>query len=219
VQNQLNALEESMWAAQMDWPFYSGGGFGTNFGIDGDFAAEVDYSSTVTSQATMLEMACVNVDPSKHMPGFREENGKQVPNTPESFRDKGSFFNPHGAPPFVGVEHDEDDGYRINWNLGSEYDNNQYGRPHGDGNTKVGRFRLERRGAYFAGYYRDEQNPDWVCVGTCRNDTLNQRVFIRCAGKRWRQEDVTPGAANPYFPVVENHFIFKNFVVVNPTKE
>ena len=52
-----------------------------------------------------------------------------TPAPPTSFREKDSFFDPHGAPPFVGVEHDEDDGYRINWNLGSEYDNNQYGKP------------------------------------------------------------------------------------------
>jgi hypothetical protein len=40
---------------------------------------------------------------------------------------------------------------------------------------------------------------------------MNQRVFIRCSGKRWRQEDDTkPGQ---YFPIPVNHFIFKNFVV------
>jgi hypothetical protein len=38
-------------------------------------------------------------------------------NPPASFRDKHTFYDPHGAPPYVGVEHDaEDDGWRINWN-------------------------------------------------------------------------------------------------------
>ncbi len=210
---KLLSLQESVWSANRDWPFYSGGGVGTGFGIDGDFVAVVDFSMTTSSQATMLEMACINVDPPSHRPGWRDENGTRVPNVPKSFRDKDSFFDPHGAPPFVGVEHDEDDGYRINWNLGTEYDSNQYGRPHGDGTTKMGSLRLERRGPYFASYYKDEQNPDWVCVGVCRNDSMNRRVFIRCAGKRWRQENEDPNATSPYFPIVENHIIFKNFNV------
>jgi glycerophosphoryl diester phosphodiesterase len=220
VQDRLTRLEEASWNAARDWPFYSGGGVGTKFGLDGDFVAEVDFSSTTTSQATMLEMAVINVDPAKHRPGWKKNSsGKLVPNPPQSFRDKDSFFDPHGAPPFVGVEHDEDDGYRINWNLGTEYDNNQYGRPLGDGTTKQGRMRLERRGPYFSAYYKDEQNSDWVCVGACRNDSMNYRVYLRCVGKRWRQEDDRPEATEPYYPIPENHIIFKNFLVLIPLKE
>jgi glycerophosphoryl diester phosphodiesterase len=220
VQDRLNELEEASWNAARDWPFYSGGGFGTKFGLDGDFVAEVDFSSTTTSQATMLEMAVINVDPAKHRPGWKNDSsGNPVPNPPQSFRDKDSFFDPHGAPPFVGVEHDEDDGYRINWNLGTEYDNNQYGRPLGDGTTKQGRMRLERRGPYFSAYYKDEQNADWVCVGACRNDSMNHRLYLRCVGKRWRQEDDRPEATEPYYPIPENHIIFKNFLVLIPLKE
>ena len=128
---------------------------------------------------TRLEMAALNVDPGAH-------RGKP----PETFRDKDSFYDPHGAPPYVGVEHDEDDGFRINWNLGSEYDNNQYGRPVGDGKTpRAARLRLERRGPFFAAYYRNDVDArDWVCVGTVRNDSLNPVVYLRCVGKRWRQE-------------------------------
>jgi glycerophosphoryl diester phosphodiesterase len=217
VRQRVNDLQEGLWAAARNWPFYSGGGFGTAFGIDGDFVAEVDNKSQVACQATTLEMAALNVDPAKHRPGWRAgAGGKSVPNVPESFRDKDSFFDPHGAPPFVGVEHDEDDGYRMNHNLGTEYDHNQYHRPLGDGRTLQGRFRLERRGAYFSAYYKDEQNPDWVCVGVCRNDSLNRRVFIRCAGKRWRQESGDASSGDPFFPIVANHIVFRNFLVLTP---
>jgi glycerophosphoryl diester phosphodiesterase len=217
VQRQLNEFEEGLWTAARDWPFYSGGGFGTAFGIDGDFIAEVDYSSEIACQATTLEMAAINIDPAKHKPGWKEgPDGQPQPNVPLSFRDKNSFFDPHGAPPFVGVEHDEDDGYRMNHNLGTEYDSNQYHRPLGDGRTLTGRFRLERRGPYFSAYYKDEQNADWVCVGACRNESMNKRVFLRCAGKRWRQESGDASTGDPFFPIVANHFIFKNFVVLTP---
>lgn len=221
VQDKLDDLQGQMWDAARNWPFYSGGGFGTAFGIEGDFIAEVDFQMEVTSQATMCEMAATNVDPARHRTGWKIDDagqiitgadGQPLPNVPESFRDKDSFFDPHGAPPFVGVEHDEDDGYRINYNLGTEYDNNQYGRPHGSGETKTGRFRLERRGPYFSAFYQDEENHDWVCCGVCRNDSMNERVFIRCAGKRWRQESdpTTPGQ---FFPIPHNHIIFRNFTV------
>jgi glycerophosphoryl diester phosphodiesterase len=209
VERRLQALENEMMYVAKDWKFYSGGGFGLMRGIKGDFAAEIEYTVANVAQATTLEMAVLNVDPGAHQA-----------DTPTSFRGKDSFYDPHGAPPYVGVEHDENDGYRINWNLGSEYDNNQYGKPVGDGKTPRGaRLRLERRGAFFSAYYRnpiDEQgNPleprDWVCVGIVRNDSLNPVVYLRCVGKRWRQEDEN----NPseFMPIIPNHFIFKNLTV------
>jgi hypothetical protein len=44
-----------------------------------------------------------------------------------------------------------EDGYRINANLGSEYDNNRWGRPVGDGTALAARLPLQRRGSYFGG--------------------------------------------------------------------
>lgn len=205
LEQRVDTLEQQMWYAVYDWPFYSGGGFGVVKGIDGDFVAEVHYTTTVTSQATTLEMAVVNCDPGAHRAPW---NADGTPRFPTSFRDKDSFYDPHGAPPFVGVEHDEDDGYRINWNLGHEYDNNQYGLPVGDGTAKGGRLRLERRGPWFSAYYRNDAAPDWVCVGTACNQSLNRRVFLRCAGKRWRQED--PADPTKYMPIVANRFTFRD---------
>jgi glycerophosphoryl diester phosphodiesterase len=199
MEQRLQAIEERLTEVARGWPFYSGGGVGYVPGIRGDFAAEVDYTVQNVTQATTLEMAVVNVDPGAHQS-----------HPPVSFRNKDSFYDPHGAPPFVGVEHDEDDGYRINWNLGSEYDSNQYGRPVGDGKTpRGGRLRLERRGSYFSGYYRNTIDAiDWVCCGVARNDSLNRVVYLRCVGKRWRQESESDPSV--FVPIVPNHFVFRN---------
>jgi glycerophosphoryl diester phosphodiesterase len=199
LERRLHDIENKLTYTAKDWPYYSGGGVGVLLGIRGDFVAEVDYTVVNLGQATTLEMAVMNVDPGAH---------RAAP--PESFRDKDSFYDPHGAPPYVGVEHDEADGFRINWNFGAEYDNNQYGPPVGDGATPhAARLRLERRGDYFAAYYRNDVDArDWVCVGAVRNESMNRTVFLRCVGKRWRQED--PANPSQYMPILANHFVFKN---------
>jgi hypothetical protein len=157
-------------------------------------------------------MAAVNVDPAAHRKPWNPDG---TPNHTTSHRDKHTFFDPHGAPPFVGVEHDEDDGWRINWNLGTDYDANQYGRPTGDGTILRARMRLERRGDQWSAWYRGidkHRLRDWVCVGAVRNDSMNRRVYLRCAGKRWRQEN----AAKPseWVPVVANRFVFRDLSIV-----
>ncbi|HEY0372624.1 MAG TPA: glycerophosphodiester phosphodiesterase family protein, partial [Thermoanaerobaculia bacterium] len=212
VQDKLSALTEDSWAALRTWPFYSGGGAGFAPGVRGDFSAEVDIESASAQQATTVELAAVNVDPATHIAPWKEVDGKWQPNVPSSFRDKHTFYDPHGAPPFVGVEHDEDDGWRINWNLGTDYDSNQYGKASGDGKQLKGRMRLDRRGSDWAAFYRPAgltALADWICVGACRNESLNEVVYLRLAGKRWRQED----AAKPdqFVPVIPNHFVFRNF--------
>ena len=174
LEKRLASIEAKLTDVAKDWPYYSGGGLGYVPGIRGNFAAEVNYAVETVAQATTLEMAVLNVDPGAHQSS-----------RPTSFRGKDSFYDPHGAPPYIGVEHDENDGYRINWNLGSEYDSNQYGKPVGDGATpRAGRLRLERRGAYFAAYYRNEVDAgDWVCCGVACNYTFNPLVYLRCVGK------------------------------------
>jgi len=209
TERRLERIEWDLINVAKDWPYYAGGGLGLTLGISDDFAAEVSYTVQTTGQATTLEMAALNVDPGAH---------RGTP--PASFRDKDSFYDPHGAPPYVGVEHDEDDGFRINWNLGVEYDNNQYGRPVGDARTPRGaRLRLERRGPYFAAYYRDPIDEDgtplapqdWVCVGVARNDSMNPTVYLRCVGKRWRQEKADD--PSQYEPIIPNTFVFRDLHV------
>jgi glycerophosphoryl diester phosphodiesterase len=215
VEDELQNLLSRTWDALKDWPFYSGGGGGFVPGIDGDFSAEVDVQSKTAQQATTVEMAVLNADPGAHRPPWiKDAAGAFAPNPPASFRDKHTFYDPHGAPPYVGVEHDEDDGWRINWNLGTDYDSNQYGHAVGDGKLLTGRVRLDRRGAYFAAYYRatgKSSLEDWVCVGAVRNESLNPKVYLRLAGKRWRQED--PMNPSVFMPVIPNHFIFQNFTL------
>ncbi len=61
-----SALEEGVWYALRDWPFYSGGGVGYVDGIEGDFVAEVSYEASRVGQASTLEMAAINVPPAAH---------------------------------------------------------------------------------------------------------------------------------------------------------
>jgi glycerophosphoryl diester phosphodiesterase len=204
AEQRLRRIEERLWYALKDWPFYSGGGLGVMRGLEGDFAAEVDYTMTRAGQASTLEMALVNVDPSKHQEPWNPDGSPRLPGG----RDKSIFFDPHGAPPFVGSEHDEDDGYRVTHNLGSDYDDNQWGRPVGNGKALAARLRLERRGAFFSAYYRNDEAPDWVCSGATRNDTMNPRVFLRCVAKRWRQERTDDPSA--YYPIVPVEFVFRD---------
>ena len=215
IKDALEEVTERTWEALKNWPFYSGGGAGFAPGIRGDFSAEVDIESIKAQQATTVEMAATNVDPAPHRkPWIQDANGNWIANPPLSFRDKHTFFDPHGGPPYVGVEHDEDDGWRINWNLGIDYDSNQYGKSVGDGKQLKGRMRLDRRGTFFAAFYRPDgldRVSDWICVGAVRNESLNEVVYLRLAGKRWRQED--PANPSKWMDVIPNHFTFRNFTL------
>lgn len=208
VKERLNNLELRMMYTEKTWPFYSGGGLSIVKPLEGDFIATVDYEMTrPMSQAQTLEMAVTNVDPAAH---------RDKP--PQTFRDIDAFYDPHGCPPYVGVEHDEDDGYRINWNLGADYDNNQYGSPVGNGKIpQAGTLRLERRGHYFSAYYKNSYDaPYWICAGVVKNETLNHRIFLRCVAKRWLQEKQDGGSG--YHTVEENTFTFKNLLITKPIK-
>jgi hypothetical protein len=211
VRDRLNRLQERSWQALKDWPWYAGGGVGCALGISGDFSAEIDMESAVACQATTVELAAVNVDPPSHRTPWRADGS---PNLTRSRRDQRSFFDPHGLPPYVGVEHDEDDGWRINWNLGTSYDANHYGKAFGDGNLLRGRVRLQRRGSYWSAWVRlphERGHRAWVCVGAVRNDSMNDTVFLRCAGKRWRQESSSDPEV--WRPVVGNRFVFRDFTI------
>ena len=90
----------------------------------------------------------------------------------------------------------------------------------GDGRIPRGaRLRLDRRGPYFAAYYCEAVDgagaplgPNaWVCVGVARNDSLNPVVYLRCVGKRWRQESETDPDA--FMPILANHFVFKKLTI------
>lgn len=149
------------------------GGVGTAFPLDGDFSAEVDFEADPASPTVRLGVALVNVDPPDADDGPAGVDG---------------YFLPRAFPPLVGVERDGDRGFRAHHNLGAQADADRFGRPVGDATSAGGSLRVERRGAWFASYYRDAAHPEWVCVGTSRNDSMNGRVYLRCVASRGPSE-------------------------------
>jgi hypothetical protein len=54
-------------------------------------------------------------------------------------------------------------------------------------------------------------------VGVVRNESLNPTVYLRCVGKRWRQEKETD--PSKFEPIIPNNFTFKNLLItryINP---
>lgn len=52
-----------------------------------------------------------------------------------------------------------------------------------------------------------------MCVGTVRNESLNETVHLRCSGKRWRQEDATDPTR--YVPIPANEFVFRDLRITS----
>ena len=204
LDRRVKLLEEEVALLRRRTATYHGGGVGFVHGVEGSFFAEVDVTSELAAQGTMFELAALNANPGRHQIPWNPDGTAR---TPQTDQDSHSFFDPHGAPPFVGSEHDEDDGFRVNSHFASEYSDNNYGSDVGDGRLLDITLRLERRGAYFAAYFKSisESDPrDWICSGVVRNDSLNPRIFLRFVGKRWR----TTG-----FPVSPNHFTISRITV------
>lgn len=211
LESRLRRIEAQVGLALRRTGTYTGGGVGLVMGVEGAFSAEADVTSARAVQSTMVELAATNVNPARHLPSWLADGR---PRYPASDHEASAFFDPHGAAPFVGSEHDEDDGFRINSHLGSEYGDNIYGSDAGSGSQLRTTLRLDRRGAYFASYFRplgSAGNCDWICTGVVRNDSLNARVFLRIAGKRWQKAD--PANPGSYLPVVPNHFTFSRVAV------
>lgn len=213
LEYRLRRLEALVGLALRRTGTYTGGGVGLMMGVEGAFTAEADVTSARATQATMVELAATNVNPARHMPSWHADGS---PRYPASDHEASAFFDPHGAPPFVGSEHDEDDGFRINSHLGSEYADNNYGSDTGLGTHLEVTLRLERRGPFFASYFRPlamTGSQDWICSGFVRNDSMNSRVFLRVAGKRWQKVD--PANPGGFLPVVPNHFTISRVDVTN----
>ncbi len=190
---------------------YVGGGVGLMHRITGDFEAQADVTSERAVQSTMVELSVVNVNPGRHLPSWNQDG---TPRYPRDDHEKHAFFDPHGAPPFVGSEHDENDGFRTNSHFGSEYADNNYGSDAGDGTVLDVSLRIERRGPYFSTYVRRQgstEERDWICTGVVRNDSMNAGIFLRCVGKRWQKAD--PQNPGGYLPVVPNKFLVSRVIV------
>lgn len=207
-EGRIDLLEQLVLQALYRTPTYSGGGIGCTRGIVGDFSAECNLRRERSAQATTAEMAITNVDPGRHIPSWNADGSARLP---RGAHDMHTFFDTHGAPPYVGVEQDENDGFRINWNLGTSYYDNQYGVDVGPGASIECKLRIERRGPYFAAYFRDGHAEDWVVAGVTRNDSLSPRIFLRFVGKRWQKAD--PSNPGQTLPVVANHFVFSDVTI------
>jgi hypothetical protein len=87
------------------------------------------------------------------------------------------------------MEREEKDGFRLMkyTSVAGVYEwyGNHYLGDVGNSKSTKGRLRLERRGRFFSGYYQDENNDDWIGVGTLENASLNNRVYLRLAAKHY----------------------------------
>ena len=144
---------------------FTGGGAVSNFKLVGDFDIQVDYTNSNLSEGVAAEMAVVNSNP------------------PESIL-------VHSNPPFVGSELDEDDGPRINWNSGTTYEENKYGRTKREGAYKIGKLRLKRDNNRFTSYYWN--GKEWMQSGQIENPKMNNKVHVRLAAKHWSENNYPP---------------------------
>lgn len=162
---------------------YASAGVVSRFSLDDNFVVDVDFTYDNPAIANMMSLAVINQEvwPAYyHLPGVQKN--------PSAMR-QNNAFDTHGAAPLVSVEREEADGFRIMkyTSVASLYEwyGNYYLNDVGNGNSKMGRLRLERRGRFFTGYYQDENNDDWVGVGTVENASLNNRVYLRLAAKHY----------------------------------
>ena len=186
---------------------YASSGVVSRFSLGGSFVADVDFTYDNPQVANMMVLAVINQEvwPSYyHKPGLQEN--------PSPFW-QNHAFDSHGAAPFVSMEREEDDGFRImkytsvagvyEW-----YGNYYLGDVGNDKSTK-GRLRLERRGRFFSGYYQDENNDDWIGVGTLENASMNSRVYLRLQAKHYPKRNAPD-------PLRSLNVTYNNLVVRRP---
>lgn len=166
----------------------------TRFPFGGDFWVEVDWTYDNPQRATMMLLGFLNTDA---FVSHRPEYGSDGEVIHPRWSDEHQIFDTHGNPPFVSMEHEENDGTRIICNRVDSglyrWYNNFYQPNIGNGTAKTGRFRLMRRGHYYAAYYQDPANPDWVGVGALENGSMNDRLYVRMGAKHYPKR----GAPDP----------------------
>jgi hypothetical protein len=162
---------------------YASAGAVSRFSLGRRFIVDVDFTYDNPQVSNMMVLAVINQEvwpAGFHRPGVRKDI------TPLN---QNHAFDTHGAAPFVSMEREEDDGFRIMkyTSTGGVYE--WYGRFYlgnvGNPQSTAGRLRLERRGRFFTGYYQDENNGDWIGVGTLENASMNDRVYLRLGAKHY----------------------------------
>jgi len=162
---------------------YASAGAVSRFSLGSTFTVDVDFTYDNPQVSNMMVLAVINQEvwPSYyHRPGVRDDISPMIQN---------HAFDTHGAAPFVSMEREEDDGFRIMKYTSAagvyEWYGNFYLGNVGNPQSTAGRLRLERRGRFFTGYYQDENNSDWVGVGTMENASMNDRVYLRLGAKHY----------------------------------
>lgn len=186
---------------------YASAGVVSQFSLDREFLADVDFTYDNPAVANMMVLAVINQDV---WPAYYHRPGIQ--NKPSAFY-QNHAYDTHGAAPFVSMEREEADGFRIMkyTSTGGVYEwyGNWYLGDVGDGTATRGRLRIERRGRFFSGYYQDDNNADWVGVGTLENASMNDRVNLRLGAKHYPKS----GAPDP---LQRLHVCFSKLLVRRP---
>ncbi|UTD27515.1 glycerophosphodiester phosphodiesterase family protein [Bradyrhizobium sp. WD16] len=173
---------------------YASAGVVSVISVPDPFQLQVDFTFENPQTANMMVLAVTNITVFDR---FHQEGN--VPN-PRAHMEN-PIFDTHGMAPYVSMEREERDGFRIMHNDGPdgliEWYGNVYCPDVGHGDSLRGRFMLERRGHLFSGYYQDEQNPQWVSVGFVECASMNERVYVRLASKHYpKAEQRDPLFAN-----------------------
>lgn len=197
---------------------YASGGLVTREALPGDFAAEVEFEVSRPRPGSTLELAAIRPAP----PSATVLN-------PSRKEDCALVFNVHGEPPYVSSEFDEDDGWRIGWNVeapsfkfdaeGQPYasgENNQYGvntAKNGVAGPSRGFLWLERVGQTWRARGRAETSAPWLDFRPHHQSDktsldgkfLTGPVHLRLVAKHWAKPD--EGAKVP----PANTVVFKHF--------
>ncbi len=183
---------------------YASAGVVAKFPVRGEFSVEVSFSYSNPERATMMAIGFRNTSVFPTHAGRFDDNGNV--NNPR-WNTEHPVFDTHGSPPFVLIEHEENDGNRMTNNKeGSgfyKWYNNFYHPNVGNGSINDLRFKLVRKGKFFCSYYKDNDNPNWVGVGAVENESLNDEVYLCLGAKHYPKR----GAPNP---LPKNHVIFKD---------
>lgn len=162
---------------------YASSGVVSRFSLGDRFVVDMDFTYDNPQIANMMVLAVINQevwDEYYHQEGVWARPTALFQN---------HAFDTHGAAPFVSMEREEADGFRIMKYTSTagvyEWYGNYYHCDVGNGQSKRGRLRLERRGRFFSGYYQDENNGEWIGVGTTENASMNSRVHLRIGAKHY----------------------------------
>jgi hypothetical protein len=198
---------------------YASAGVISRIPLKGNFAIEVDWTFLNPQRATQMAVGFRNSDIfSTHQAPFNK-NGEVVKTKDSDWVDmwevEHQFFDTHGGPPFVMIEHEEKDGNRLCSNRVNSgffrWYNNFYFPNVGDGSANEGTFRLQRHGKLFSAYYKDKHNQDWVGISAVENESMNESLYLTLGAKHYPKREA-PGI------LPSNHVTYKNVKIYKPNK-